>query len=119
MRAHRASRAREQVRTRPAIRRPAGWPRRSLSPIVDARDASAERVQTLVDALIAAFDLAGVVDRARALRAQRREEHRHPGTDVWRLDDRRAERGWSRHERPMRIAQHDACAHANELVDEE
>ena len=45
-------------------------------------DLRAERTQALVDPLVAALDLAHVVDRARALRGERREEHRHAGPDV-------------------------------------
>ena len=85
----------------------------------DSSDPSAERVETLVDALVAALDLAGVVDRARALRAQRGQEHRHSGANVRRLDRRSAQRRGSRNERTVRIAQHDARPHADQLVDEE
>ena len=46
----------------------------------------AERAEALVDALVAALDLADVVDGALALGAQRGEQHRHAGADVRRFD---------------------------------
>src|SRR5688572_8154200 len=52
----------------------------------DALDARAELAQALVDALVAAVDLADVADLRASLGAQGRDEHRHAGADVGRLD---------------------------------
>jgi hypothetical protein len=52
----------------------------------DAGDFGPERIQSFVDPLIAALDLLSVVDRACALSAQRRQQHRHPGTNVGAFD---------------------------------
>src|SRR5438876_7228269 len=63
----------------PRSARPRGrHPALSLDPL----DVRAEPAQALVDPLVAAVDLADVPDRGRALRAQAREEHGHPGPDV-------------------------------------
>src|SRR4051812_45863025 len=51
----------------------------------DALDARPEVAQPLVDALVAAVDLADVADLAAALRAQGGDEHRHARADVRRL----------------------------------
>src|SRR2546430_13064630 len=47
-----------------------------------ALDARAEVAQALVDALVAAVDLAHVLDLAVPVGTERRDQHRHPGTDV-------------------------------------
>ena len=52
----------------------------------DALDAGAEVAQALVDALVATVDLADVADLAAPLGAQGRQQHRHAGADVGRLD---------------------------------
>src|SRR6185503_15202861 len=49
--------------------------------VLDALDVGAQRVQAFVDALVAALDLRDVVDGALALGAERRDQHRHTGTD--------------------------------------
>src|SRR4051794_20700941 len=50
-----------------------------------ALDLRSQRAQPLVDALVAAVDLADVADLRHPVRAQRGDQHRHPGTDVGRL----------------------------------
>src|SRR5215203_1239017 len=51
----------------------------------DALDAGAQVAQALVDALVAAVDLADVADLAHPVRAQGGDEHGHAGADVGRL----------------------------------
>ena len=48
----------------------------------DALDARAEGLKALVDALVAAVDLADVADLQAALGAEGRDEHGHAGADV-------------------------------------
>src|SRR4051794_29357065 len=55
-------------------------------------DLGAEGAQPLVDALVAPLDLPNVVDRARAVGRECREEHGHAGADVGRLDGAALER---------------------------
>src|SRR4051812_22502370 len=47
-----------------------------------APDLRAERIQPFVDALVAALDLVGVVDRGGALGADGRQQHGHAGANV-------------------------------------
>src|SRR5690606_33716084 len=54
-------------------------------------DPRAQRTQPLVDPLVAAFDLAGVVDVALAFRAERGDQQGHAGADVRALDDARVQ----------------------------
>src|SRR3954454_21149442 len=58
----------------------------------DALDPGAELAKALVDALVAAVDLADVADLGTALGAQRRDQHRHAGPDVGRLQSLPRER---------------------------
>src|SRR3954466_3568583 len=62
-----------------------------VSTIVNASNRCAERVETLVDALVAALDLPDVVDEARALGAESGQQHRHAGPDVGRFEERSPE----------------------------
>src|SRR5687768_5541427 len=87
--------------------------------VLDADDLGAQRVEALVDALVSALDLRHVVDDALAVGRQRRGEHGHPGADVGGLERRTAKPRGARHQRAMRIAEDDARAHADQLVNEE
>ena len=51
-----------------------------------ALDVGAERAEPLVDALVAAVDLADVADARLAFGAERRDHHRHAGADVGALE---------------------------------
>src|ERR1041384_540425 len=75
--------------------------------------------QPFVDPLVAAFDLADVVDDGVPLSGHGGEEHPHPGPDVGAVDDAAAQFGGSGDDGAVRIAQHDPCAHPDQLVDEE
>src|SRR4029077_9594116 len=59
-----------------------------LTAIVDAGDRGSQRVEAFVDALVPALDLSNVVDEARALGAQRRQEKRHSSANVGRFEER-------------------------------
>ena len=79
------------MRTKADIRRPfwiyeftPGLELKLTCPRRHPGDPGAERVEAFVDPLVAALDLADVVDGARALGAERGEEHRHAGADVGR-----------------------------------
>src|SRR4051794_12084499 len=72
-----------------------------------APDARAERIQPLLDALVAAVDLMDVVDHALALRAERREQQRHAGADVGTGDLRSLQPRTADDDRAMRIAEDD------------
>src|SRR5690242_10740700 len=58
-----------------------------VSAIVNAGNRRAQRVQTLIDALVTALDLADIVDEAGALGAERGQQHRHAGADVGGLEE--------------------------------
>src|SRR5450759_823481 len=90
-----------------------------LAAIVDASNRGTERVQALIDALVAALDLADVVDEARTFGAQCREQHCHSRADVRRLEERAAQARRPVYQRAVRIAEHDARAHGGPLVDAE
>src|SRR5215218_5260479 len=85
----------------------------------DALDVGAERTEALVDALVPAVDLADVPDRRRSLRAQGRQQHRHPGADVGARHLLTVEPGRAGDDRSMWVAEDDPRAHRDELVDEE
>src|ERR1700679_4282130 len=69
----------------------------------DALDVRPQLAQALVDPLVAAVDLADVADFAAALRAQRRQQHRHPRADVRRLDALAAQASRTGDDRAVRI----------------
>src|SRR3954453_206524 len=85
----------------------------------DALDRGAQLAQALVDALVAAVDLADVADLGPALGAQRREHDRHARPDVRGLDPRAAQAARPVYERAMRVGDEDVGAHRDELVAEE
>src|SRR5204863_1514921 len=58
--------------------------RSSGAALVHSLDLRAELAEALVDSLVAALDLADVVDGALALGAQRGKQHRHAGSTVGR-----------------------------------
>ena len=62
--------------------RRAGWRARLATRSIRAPSVA----QALVDALVAAVDLADVADLAAAVGAQRGDQHRHAGADVGRLE---------------------------------
>src|SRR2546430_2764817 len=78
-----------------------------------------QRHEPLVDPLVAALDLSDVLNDGVALRREGGEQHRHAGADIGTLDDLPAERRGARDYGAMRIAEYDARAHADQLVDEE
>src|ERR1700684_161149 len=69
----------------------------AVRPLRHAPDSGAEGVEPLVDALIAAFDLVGIVDGADALGADGGEQHRHAGADVGRYHRSTAQPARTRH----------------------
>src|SRR3954469_8057521 len=85
--------------------------------VLYALDLGAEGAQPLVDPFVAALDLRHVVDGAFAIRRHRGDEHRHAGADVGGIHGAAPELRRTRHQRAMRIAEHDPRAHPNELVD--
>src|SRR5262245_24466922 len=46
-------------------------------------DLSTERSQPLLNSLVATIDLANIIDDAASLRAERRDQQRHAGADIW------------------------------------
>src|SRR4029077_20505232 len=70
-------------------------------------DAGTQLAQPLVDALIAAIDLADVANLAASLRAQGCEQHRHAGADVGRLHALATQPPRAGDDRAVRIAKHD------------
>src|SRR5439155_1665574 len=87
--------------------------------VFDSFNLGSQCPQPLVDALVAALDLADVVDRGLPLGGERRQQHRHAGADVGTFDHTTAQRRRPGDDGAVRIAQHDAGAHADELVHEE
>src|SRR6266851_1147827 len=79
---------------------------------------SSERRQPRIDALVAALDLADVLNDRVSLSRERREQHRHARANIGTLHHLTPQWRWSRDHRAMGIAQHDARAHADQLVDE-
>src|SRR3954462_7513639 len=77
---------------------------------LDALDPRAEIPQAFVDALVAAVDLADVADLAAAAGGQRRDQHRHAGADVGRLDAPTAQSARPGDDRAVRVAEHDVGA---------
>src|SRR5882672_10398876 len=90
--------------------------RRSRFPSLDLRS---HRAQPLIDPLVAPLDLADVVDHGVAVGGQGREQHRHAGPDVRTLHHAPVQRGGSGDHGAVRVAQHDARAHPDQLVHEE
>ncbi len=84
-----------------------------------ALDAGAEIAQALVDALVAAVDLADVADLAAALGAERGQQHRHAGADVGRLHALAAQPPRAGDDRPVRVAHDDVGPHQDQLVGED
>src|SRR2546430_1290975 len=84
-----------------------------------ALDLRAERLKALVDALIAAVDLADAADLRLPARAEGGDEHRHAGADVGALHALAVKPARAADDRAMRIAQQNPSAHRDELVDEE
>src|SRR5687768_1470116 len=82
-------------------------------------DARAQRTQAVVDPLVASLDLRDVVDVALAFGAERGDEQTRAGPDVRRLHHARVQPRRADHDGAVRIAQHDARAHADDLVGEE
>src|SRR5262249_20893773 len=86
---------------------------------VAALDLGAERAQPLLDALVAADDLADVADRRGALRAEARDQHRPARADIGALHSLPVEPCRPGHDGAMRVAEDDPRPHVDELVDEE
>src|SRR6476661_1684100 len=98
--------------------RPQAQPRRSLrATVLHAFHLGAERTEAFVDPLVAALDLADVVDDALPFGAERRQEHGHAGANIRRLDAAAVQLARTDDDGAMRIAEHDAGAHADQLVD--
>src|SRR5258708_24941893 len=84
-----------------------------------ALDTSAQIAQALVDALVATVDLADVADLAAPLGAERREQHRHAGADVRRLNALAAQPARSCDDRPVGVAHDAVSAHQDLLFGED
>src|SRR6266571_1677738 len=91
----------------------------AFAAVFDSFNLGSQRPQPLVDALVAALDLADVVDRGLPLGGERYQQHRHAGADVGALDHAAAQRRRPGDHGAVRIAQDEARAHADELVHEE
>src|SRR5438874_1080386 len=98
----------------------AGSPGRTRSD-AHAPDARAERLQLGVDVFVAAIDLVHAADHRAALGAERGHDERDARPDVGAGDAGRlaAQPPGPVHERPVRVAEHHARAHADQLVHEE
>src|SRR3954470_17654519 len=94
--------------------------RRHAAPTLalDAFDLRAESAKPLVDALVALVDLVDGADRRRAVRAEAREQHRHPGADVRAFHALAAQLRGAGDDSSVRVAKDDPRAHAHELVRE-
>src|SRR2546425_9337758 len=79
----------------------------------------AQRIQSLLDFLVAAIDLMDVVDDAFALGAECGEEQRHACTDVGTGDVRGDKSITADDDGSMRIAEDDSRSHGDEFVREE
>src|SRR4051812_22024990 len=77
-------------------------PSSSVATLVDALHIRPEGAQPLVDSLVATLDLSDIVDRARSVGAERREQHRHAGANIRRVDRTAAELRRTGNERAMR-----------------
>src|SRR5947208_2674067 len=86
---------------------------------VDAIDVRAEGAQAFVDSFVALVDLVHGADRRRAFRAEARQQHRHPGTNVRALHPLPTQLRGPGDNGTVRIAEDDAGSHAHELVREE
>src|SRR6267154_352364 len=82
-----------------------------LTAIVDAGDRGSQRVEAFVDTLVTALDLSDVVDEARPVGAERREEKRHSSANVRRFQERPSQSRRAGNQRAVRIAEHDSRAH--------
>src|SRR5215208_464779 len=111
--------AKSSIGSSACSRKTGSWTSAPCTPLLDPRDVGAECVEALVDPLVAALDLADVIDRALAAGAERGEEHRHARTDVRGLDGRAAELRGPGDDRAVRVAEHYPRAHADQLVHEE
>src|SRR5438876_2323810 len=78
-----------------------------------APDPRADRVEPLLDPLVAAVDLMDVVDDALAFGAERGEQQGHAGADVGAGDLRAVQAVAADDDGPVRIAQNDARAHGD------
>src|SRR4051812_5184646 len=87
--------------------------------VLHTLDIGTECAESFVDAFVATLDLTDVVDDALALGAQRREQHGHSRTNVGRLDATAMQLVRADDDGPMRITEHNARTHADELIDKE
>src|SRR5207247_723190 len=78
---------------------------------LDALDVRAERAQALVDALVAAVDLADVPDRRGSLGAEAGDQHRHARADVGARQPLTVEPGRAADHGPVRVAEDDPRTH--------
>src|SRR4026209_1938844 len=90
-----------------------------LSTVVNSSDRRAEGVEPLIDALVAALDLADVVDEARTIRAECGPQHSHSGAHVGGFEEGATKPRGAVYQRPVRVAKDDTSAHRRKLVDEE
>src|SRR5262249_20765948 len=86
---------------------------------VSALDLGAERAQPLLDALVAANDLADVADRRGAVRAEARDQHRPARANIGALHSLPVQPRGPGDNRAVRVAEDDPGPHVDELVDEE
>src|ERR1044071_5087593 len=87
--------------------------------VIDALNRGSQGLEAGVDVLVAPLDLPDVVDHAGAFGCQRREQHRHAGPDVGRLDRAAAQGRRTCDHGPVGIAEHDPATHTDQLVHEE
>src|ERR1700730_4540212 len=90
-----------------------------LTAIVDPGECGPDRIQTLIDALVAALDLADVVDEAGSIGAERREQKGHSSPNGRRLEACAAQPRRAVDQRVVGVVKDDSRAHGGELVDEE
>src|SRR5690606_24578269 len=91
----------------------------SSSSVLMALDGRAEIAQPLIDTLVAALNLADVVDGTDPVGRERRHQHRHPGANVGRFHSAAVQPSRPADHRPMRITENNPGAHADQLVDKE
>src|SRR5512143_2961705 len=88
----------------------------SVLVVLLAHDVRAERLQLFLDMLVASIDLTDVADDALALCAQRGRDQSHARANVWAFQALAVQPAGTLHDAAVRVAQYNACTHADELV---
>src|SRR5215211_4563734 len=86
-------------------------PAPSFTAIIHAPHTGAQRYEALVHPLVSALDLADIVDDALPFGAESGDEQRHSSSNVRRVERCATERGRSRNQSAMRIAENNLRAH--------